>query len=351
MVYAALYSIFGQTYSPIVVLNVILSTALVGLTMYLGHAFLDKESGLLAGLLMAIWPGEVLYVTILASELPFTFLVLLGCTVWFNARMGNGVRAVASGLVFGAATYVRPIALLMPIALWLSTFPRWHKLCEGLPVMIVAMIVIGITVAPWSVRNTRVFGHFMTLSTADGVNLWVGNNANSNGYYMPLPAATQGLSEFEQDKLLGEQARQYIIDHPGTFFLRCIKKAVLLHLSETIAVTWNTQGITQRFGEKAVFPLKLMTRGYWTIVLLFALGGVVILVRRHSILSTLTNPAVVMWLYFVAVYSVFFVTDRYHFPEHPFIAMLAASPILVLLASYRERFAVSTSDGGSQRRH
>ena len=35
---------------------------------------------MVAGFLMAIWPSEVAYVTVLASEIPFTFFVLLGCT-------------------------------------------------------------------------------------------------------------------------------------------------------------------------------------------------------------------------------------------------------------------------------
>ena len=41
-----------------------------------------------------------------------------------------------------------------------------------------------------------------------------------------------------------------------------LKKAALLHLTETIAITWNTEGIKERFGENTLFPLKLVTQGF-----------------------------------------------------------------------------------------
>ena len=328
-VYAALYSLFGQSYKPIVILNVILSTGLVGLTMWLGCNFLDKTTGILAGFIMAMWPGEVFYVTILSSELPFTFFVLAGCAIWFDPRLPNSVRAVACGLAFAAATYFRPIGLLLPIVLWLSALPKWQKLRQELPVAVLAMVVIVVAVAPWSIRNTKVFGHFVPIATADGVNLWIGNNANSNGYYMPLPASVDGLGEYEQDKSLEAEARRYIFDNPGTFILRGFKKAALLHVNETIAVVWNTDGIALRFGESVIFPLKVIARGFWTGILLLALGGIVILVRKQGVLQTLANPAVLIWIYFTAVYSVFFADERFHLPSHPFISMLAAVAILV----------------------
>src|SRR5215469_10671608 len=54
-IYAALYSIFGQSFIPIVVLNVALGTAIVGLTLWLGEIFFGEKRGLIAGCLMAAW--------------------------------------------------------------------------------------------------------------------------------------------------------------------------------------------------------------------------------------------------------------------------------------------------------
>ena len=321
-VYGALYMIFGYGFKPAVVLNVILSTGIVALTIALTTNFFDRTTGMIAGFLMAIWPSEVAYVTVLASELPFTFFVLLGCMVWFGRGYSTLARAIVSGLAFGAASYFRPIGLLLPIVLWFSDIFRSRKLVEGLRVMLFSLIVVGITIAPWTIRNTQVFGHFVPMSTSDGVNLWMGNNPGSTGSYLPLPVGVQGMSEYDQNKILSEDALLYLSEHPIAFISRTFKKVALLHMTETIAVTWNTEGIKQRFGEAALFPLKLVTQGYWTGMLLLAFGGIAILVRRCGILAALTNPALLIWIYFTAVYSIFVVEDRYHFPSHPFISMI-----------------------------
>jgi len=327
-IYAALYLIFGYGFTSIVAVHVILSTGIVGLTMLLCCQVFDKTTAIVAGFLMAIWPSEVAYVTVLASEIPFTFFVLLGCATWFTSQISNPARAVVSGLAFGVAGYFRPIGCLLPIVVWFSSIPDWRKLRGGLPVMLLSLIVVAATIAPWTIRNAKVFGHFVPMSTSDGVNLWMGNNPNSSGLYLPLPMPVQGLSEYDQNRILSEDALLYISEHPLTFVSRSFEKAVLLHLTETIAVTWNTEGIKQRFGENALFPLKLVTQGYWTGVLLFALGGIAVLVRDRGILPSLTNPALLIWMYFTVVYSIFVVADRYHFPSHPFISMLAAVAIL-----------------------
>jgi 4-amino-4-deoxy-L-arabinose transferase-like glycosyltransferase len=327
-VYAALYAVFGHDFIPTVVLNVFLSTAIVVLTIALASMLFDRKTGLVAGFLMAIWPSELAYVTILASELPFTFLILIGCTLWLARGAPNLTRAGASGLMFGAASYFRPIGLLLPIVLWLKDAFEWRKLRAGLPTMLASLIVIGITIAPWTIRNAQVFGHFVLMSTSDGVNLWMGNNPHSTGSYLPVPATVRGLSEYDQNKILSEDALLYISEHPVVFVSGTLKKAALLHLTETIAITWNTEGIKERFGENTLFPLKLVTQGFWTGVLLFAFAGIVVLMRRFGFFPALAHPVLLIWIYFTGVYSIFVVEDRYHFPCHPFIAMLAAVAIL-----------------------
>jgi len=327
-VYAALYVIFGESFWPIVILNIILSLSVIVLTMWLGNMFIGKPAGSLGGFLMAIWPGEVTYVTLLASELPFTFLVLAGCAVWFNSNLPNLARSVMSGLAFGAATYFRSLALLLPAVLWLSAIPNWEKWREGTIATLVATLVIGMLISPWSIRNARIFGHFVPMTTADGVNLWMGNNVKSDGFYMPLPAPVRGLNEYDQNRILTEDALLNIIEHPGVFVVRVLEKAALLHLRETIAITWNTEGIKQRFGENAIWSLKLVSQVFWIFALLFAVAGIVILVRRRGLLEALMSPPVLLWIYFTAIYSIFVVADRYHFPSHPFMSMLAAVTIL-----------------------
>jgi 4-amino-4-deoxy-L-arabinose transferase-like glycosyltransferase len=312
------------------VLNIVLGTAIVGLTIHLGRIFFGEATAILAGAIMAVWPSEVAYVTILASELPFMFLVLLGFAAWFSPQVPSSLRPLACGLAFGAAGYVRPLALLLPIVLWISALPNWRVMRDQFPRVAVAMIVMAVVIAPWSVRNTMVFGHFVLLSTNGGSNLWMGNNPETNGFYGPLPASTKSLNEYERDKTLGAQAAHYILAEPVAFVFRTLKKAARLHAGETIAVHWNAEGLKHQFGERVLFPLKLLTQGFWTVALVLALAGLVVMGLERGVISTLTHPIVLTLGYYTAFYAVTVVQDRYHFPSHPFMSMLIA---IVLLAA------------------
>lgn len=329
--YAVLYTLFGHNFIPIVGLNIVLGTCIVLETIWLARLFFDEDIGLLAGGVVAIWPSEVAYSTILASELPFIFFVLLGFCAWFNSRLSFPSRGIASGLAFAAAGYVRPIALMLPVILWLAGLTDFRKLRDQLSMMLVAMIVIAACVAPWAVRNTKLFGHFMLISSNGGVTFWMGNNPESDGTYMAPPPPIDKLNAYERDRQLSQAAWRYTIDHPLAFVARTAKKAILLHLNETIAVHWNAKGIEKRLGSKAILPLKLLMQAYWSFVLLLAVVGVTILARNLGPMRALMHPIVATWIYFTAVYSIMLVQDRYHFPSHPFIAMLAAISLATIL--------------------
>jgi hypothetical protein len=51
--------------------------------------------------------------------------------------------------------------------------------------------------------------------------------------------------------------------------------------------------------------------------------------------NSLMHPIVLTWIYFTVVYAVTAVQDRYHFPSHPFIAMLAAMAIMAAVSIFQ----------------
>ncbi len=325
-IYAALFSAFGSGYPAIVALNITLSSAIVGLAIWLGEKFFNRTIGILAGGLMAVWPGEVTFVTILASELPFTFLLLLGLALSVSRRIPSWLAAIASGAAFGGASYFRPVAVLMPVIVWLSAVPNWLKPRNHV-ILLLAMLATAATIAPWSIRNTKLFGHFVMISTNGGTNLWIGNNPNSTGYFMDLPDTGPGLNEYERDQVLGKTAKSYILAHPILSLARSVKKIALFYIRETIAISWNADGIIQSLGEKWIFPLKLISQGYWMCMLLLAVTGLVVLIMEQGALHTLTNPIVLTTAYLTAIHAVFFADDRYHFPAHAFLALFAAHSV------------------------
>jgi hypothetical protein len=67
-------------------------------------------------------------------------------------------------------------------------------------------------------------------------------------------------------------------------------------MGETIAVSWNAEGIRQRFGESTLFPLKLFTQASWTALLFLGLTGLVAMIREGGLMATLAAVAMMALL-------------------------------------------------------
>jgi 4-amino-4-deoxy-L-arabinose transferase-like glycosyltransferase len=325
-VYAVLYSIFGHRFWPIIVLNIGLALLTIGLTMRLASSWFNVRVGILAGLLLALWPSQIQFTTVLASEPLFTALILLALVLWNRKSLNTRLQSVKVGAVLAAAAYVRPTALLMPILFlsWQHLDKNWLAIRQRLIAVLLMLIVIALLIAPWSMRNTYAFGKFTGLSTNGGANLWMGNNPNSVGEYMPLPPIVSSMNEAERDQFLKQQATAHIRENPWLFAKRTAIRVLQVHSRESIGIAWNERGLISRYGRSILLPLKVVNQIYWLLMLGLGLGGLGLLIYRQGWLILLTHPAPALWLYFTAIHAVIVAQDRYHFPSVPMIAVLAA---------------------------
>lgn len=335
-VYALLYTLFGHSYFPIVILNLLIGVTTVALAMSLAQRWLGQVPAVLTGWILAFWPLLIEYTTVLASELLFNFCVL---TVLWLASMPNWKilpRTLVTGLALAAACYVRPIALLAaPLAFLREAFIE-RRMKRAMLACVGASLVMIILILPWSFRNLRVFNHFVLVSTNAGANFWMGNNPDTKGTYMALPNLPL-TNEAELDQELNRQAWAYIRIEPFLFVQRTFKKALTLHDRESIGVMWNELGLQQNFGQRVLLPLKILSSGYWYCVLLGACIGVIFLFKNKNCLDVMTLPPLTFWLYFTAIHSISVSGDRYHIPSLPFVAMLTAYGISEILNIFNVR--------------
>jgi len=91
-------------------------------------------------------------------------------------RRRGELLAVASGVAAGAAVLVRPAMLFfLPLtALWLAARRR-----GALAVLFLAATLL--VVAPWTVRNLRVYDRFVLVASEGGVTFWTGNHPLATG--------------------------------------------------------------------------------------------------------------------------------------------------------------------------
>lgn len=333
----------------VAVMNLIMGTASVGLTIHLGRKWFSPRVGVVAGLLLALWPSQVQFTTVLASETPMIFFMLMALAAWFADRPGPLLRGILAGAFLAAASYMRPTALLLPVVIGFSELvrrPRRLKTLGGVAAMIAATLAL---ILPWSLRNHRVFGQFVLISTNGGANFWMGNNPEATGFYQSPP--WEGFaSEVDRDRALRGQALTYIRQDPLAFVKRTIVKAVRLHERESINVVWNRPGLERRLAfleprvrDRAIFGVKLLSNIYWWAMLTLALVGVIRLARQRPLVLWLASPPVLIWAYFTAVHAVTVIQDRYHFAFIPFIVVLAAAGIAQKASECPARGAATAS--------
>jgi 4-amino-4-deoxy-L-arabinose transferase-like glycosyltransferase len=322
----------------VVTVNLLSSLIVVWGLWDLGRRWFGAREGLIAAGLFTVWPMPVQFVTTMASELHFMATLLLGLMAWDRARAPGAVAfwgwTVLAGLALAGATYVRPIAVLVPAALavaMVGAHPR-AALTQGLKAALVTLIIL-VCVAPWSGRNERVLGERVFMSTNFWANFWMGNHPGTNGEYVPLSPEHVQMGELERSAALKAISLEHLAEAPGAFAGRTLWKAVRLHSRETVGVVWNEAGLRALAGDAAVPVLKVLSTAWWYAVLGFALAGAALLIRQRGGWVVLVSPPVWLWLYFTGVHAVIVVGDRYHMPAVPMIALLAS----VALAALRSR--------------
>lgn len=333
---SAVYWVFGESYAAVVVLNILVSLAVIGMVHALALTWFDRRVAVIAAAVLAVWPSLVMYVTVIASELFFMALVLAGMLAWERGARSR-LSLLGAGLAWAGACYVRPLALLLPVALLMGELLRdrtsWRARSLGAAAVLLVMVA---ALSPWTYRNKVVFGRPVLVSTNFGPTLWMGNNPETTGAYQEPPDWSLSLSEAQRDVELRRAALAHIAEAPARFVVRTVVKLAQLHTRETIAIAWNEVGIEQAFGRRSFGPLKALATGYWYLALLAAIAGLLLLGKRRGLAASLGHPASVGWFYFVGTHAVIIVSDRYHFPAIPFIAILAANSLGALMTRFAE---------------
>lgn len=320
-VYATIYKLFGTGGGATAIFQSILGAVIVLLTWRLARRYSGPKAAGLAAWLVGCWPLLIEFTTILASELIFIALVLAALNAWAADRLRPILRACLWGALIAGATYVRPTAwpllVIFPVCGWLVD-RRWR---HALLTFAVSALTAALLFAPWVYRNYQLFGSFVLVAANGGPNLWMGNNPDSNGGYMPLPERAFA-NEVERDRFYGGEAIAYIKSHPIEYLKLSVRRAVMTYDRETIGVVWNQSGISQRFGSSALQPLKLLSTAYWLPMLLLGAWGV----WRSRQLRELARvwPALAALAFFAVVPILTVAQDRYHVPIDPLLAIFVS---------------------------
>ncbi len=227
------------------------------------------------------------------------------------------------GALLGTGTFIKPIGLLLPVVFGLSYWRRGTSVSRSVRNTIVMTTFLGLVIAPWTIRNYRLFGEFVPVTTCGGVGLWVANNPRSTGLSCRVPPVQADSNEAERDHQLWRQAWQQIAEHPRRFGkLVLIKAAYLWGTSTTVMASVSAD----RWDPLAESLAKLVINVAWVFVCsLFVVG----LVRDSLCRSTVAFwPLIALLAYLWGIHQFYEAQSRYHLPLVPVLFIGAAAALL-----------------------
>lgn len=195
------YKMFGTTTAVRDAANVIVGSLLAPVTYLAARSSYSVARARVAGALVVVHPGLVLYSVLTMSELSGVLLVMVALVLGVNARAqpshkrGVGLL-VLSALVLGMGALVRPQALLVApvIAFVALPIPVARSFSRASASIVLYCVFALVPVVPWSVRNCYAMDGCAFVSTNAGWNLAIGSFPRATGRFETL-RGTDGCSD------------------------------------------------------------------------------------------------------------------------------------------------------------
>ena len=330
---AAIWTITGESLAALKVVQICLGAASCGLLAWSAGRIFTPATGLVAGLLLAVYPAAVFFDG-LVQKTVLDGLLLSGL-IAFVALVSTRTswpRAVGLGVVLGLLALTRENALVgIPVVLW------WLWLRGGSWRQAAAGVLLGaaMVLMPVGIRNFALGGSLELTTSQLGPNLYIGNNPEATGLYVPLRPG-HGSAEFERRDAIelaeaatgralrpGEVSRfwrdravAWAVAHPADSLRLLAKKLLLTWNAEEAA---DTEDIATHAEWSAVLRLRRVVH-FGVLAPLGLLGLWIHRQRRREL-----GVFVVLVPVYTAAVAAFYVFDRYRFPLVPFLMIFAAA--------------------------
>ncbi len=366
---AASIQIGGDRLLPVRLLQAFVGTAACWFVHLLGTSLVDEQSGLIAAFLAAVSPTFVGFTPLVLSETLFAATLLVSLILmaklaveWplieqpiedrAEAQVTSGCRiwlALATGIAVGVACYVRPSWLLTAplfcaIHLLMTWISRRHNATVATRAVMPAkvlecgFVVVGlaVTLAPWTIRNSKVIGHAIPTT------LWVGPSLYDGLH--PAATGSSDMKFFEDDNLLATMT-EYEMDHEyrrrsWEFVRENPGRAIQLGFVK-VGKLWKPWPNAEQFRQ---WWLCLIVAAFFLPTVGFAVFAAVR--RKCDVRCILLTAGPV--IYFTAIHSVFVGSLRYRLPAEYPLLILSAAGAIAAYDRFRPRGAdsLAASSGG-----
>lgn len=329
------YRLLGPNIQAAQLLNIAYAAGTVLGIWYLGRQLFSDPVGRTGALLYAVAPSQVLGCLLTGAEVPGAFWLVTGLCAYAGtvARGRRPVMGMAlTGVLLGVGALVRPQLLLLtgPLALHTLMIRKrpWPRRLALAGLLGVAALL---TILPWTIRNYRVTGGFILISSNGGGNLWSANNDAAQGQYTEwvwVHLFTHAENDLQLQRMGMEHGLAWIRNNPGRFALLACKKFALFWATDHEIAWWAT--VHCGYGEDNPIGCWMigLSNGHYLATMLAAVAAVFLL-RRRLITDGRWSVLPGLLICYTAVHMVFESQGKYRFVLTPLLCLLAAMVIAV----------------------
>ncbi len=307
------YAVFGrENLLAVRIVQAFLSAATCLIVYLLGKRLFGTAAAKIALAACAIYPFFIYYSGAVLTETLFIFLLSL---IMLSL---SGKRFAWAGFVFGLGILCRSeliVFLIVSLAGMFIVMPAKDAIRRSLVTAAIALAVL----APWMIRNYRVFGEFVPLTTMSGYTFYEGNNPHNPtggpGGALPFPD-TRGMGETEKDRFLRHEAIAAIRANPGRMPALWWSKFKRL---------WNVRLNTDNPAYASRLTVLASVISFAPVLALFLLGLVLSWPLRRELIYIY-----LLVLHTTAANLAFVSSLRYRLPLEPFMIIVASYAVVAV---------------------
>jgi hypothetical protein len=337
------YRLWGAEVMIAQLVNIVFGTGIAVVVFYVGKRITNANGGLAGAVLYALWPSQVFYASLVATETVFAFLVML--SILFFIKIVEAKRIsdrrwlpfLALGLWLAMTNAVRPTApiLLIAIAFYYLVFPREGEQAHRRVRMALIACLSGVFLLSnrgISFMISRAIQKDVATHPA-GFSLYVGANYASQGQWSPEDAETLKQLEGIPGIAAQEIHSRLFSAAIGRFKANSFKNLRLFAVKHITLWGADSDGLDYVLsGQEASCPLRLDIRKYQSLLkslsnlyyyfMLLMVGMSSLFAFQHKECNYLILLFTVV-LGLVGLHTLIEVQSRYHFVVIPIFSVIA----------------------------